>query len=262
MKDTLVGRWCRHSAGVLIFKLLVMVVMLGPGCISFHRGYKDISSKSETQGVEIINGVSDISLTARAEQGKIVALCSAVVSSSSVERETTTTTRRERKLAIGLVPGMRREMDTGSEVAWYPFEAVFMNVIFLGIPTVSSLFITPFAGQNDSKAILMADMGLLGSYRYTIQASPQVIVKDRPVNTNPPRRTPLKGVRITCSIPDLSFSGVGVTNAKGECKFAVGAAPGRRTGITLTVADAPGSAVGHLGALNGFTSHTSVDFLP
>ncbi len=259
-------QWGRGASCPAIFPvtcmLMMVLLMLGSGCISFHRGYCSTSTKSDSQRIETETGVSNIILTARAESGKVITSCSALVSSRSIERNTTTNHRRERKLVVGLIPGTRREMEIEPDAAWYPCAAVIKNIVFLFIPTVSSLFIAPFGDYDDSKGRPMSDMGLIGVARYTVSAPPQVTVKDRLIEDDIRRRAPLKGIRITCSIPELSFTGTGTTDRKGECVFAVDSRACKSTAITLTITDTSGSSSSHLGPYNGFTRQADLVFLP
>ena len=239
-----------------------LMLVLAPGCVSFHRGYVASPGQSSSRRVENINKVSDVGLTASARRGKIVVTCAALFDTSSVERETTVTNRREKRLSVGLVPGMRREMEVAGDAGWYPFQAVLMNIVFLCIPTVSSLVIAPFGHDDASRPLLMSDMGLIGVNRYTLPATPETTTRDKDVSRNAPRRMPLAGVCISCGIPETGFAGKGVTDKRGECSFPLPASSNATVAVTLAIRDTSASPVNRLLSCKGMTTGCEVSVHP
>lgn len=232
--------------------LCAVTLALAAGCVSFHGGYSTGSSREATQRIEILKSVHDVTLEAAVRKGRIVASCTALAENRVVDRETKTLNRKERRLSVGVVPGMRRELEIGSSAGWYPFEAVLMNVVLLGLPTFSSLFIVPF-NSYEQKPILMAEMGLVGASRYTVPATPQVSVRDTEVQAGPEARRPLAGIKVSCHVLEDGFQGEGVTDKKGECVFHHALPAGRASTVILSVMEVGSEVDGRQVACRGLS---------
>lgn len=245
----------RSSLRVLLFWSMPILVLLATGCVSLHKGYVVTGARSSACKEQVVNEIAQVYLTPAVADGQLRVLAQAMTESSMREITTSITQRREKRLTIGLFPGIMSTIDEdpsyspGGNLAitlFLPLGVVFMNALTLGLPTLDSLFYTPFCAdyrynrelKNGALVTPHGALGLMGVCKYSRDTP--VLNKEaiRVIQQGIVQCIPLSGVKVKCDIPEVSFSDVGESDANGTVEFKPSIVPKRRSDVILSLIDA------------------------